>query len=260
MEKLSAHLMKLHTRKRNYQNYPPFADGEVRVIMEATGNYHLPVLSYLKAHDIFVAVINPYVMKKYATAVIRKGKTDKLDAIKIANYGLDNWFHLTDYETSEETYAQLRLLGRQYAYYIKLRVQSKHALTNMLDYTMPGIKRLLRNDSSKPDKEKLNDFAEKYWHFDNITVKNEHKFTEEYLRWAKKKGYRPSKTKAAEIYALAKDGIPALSSGIPSTKMLMLEAIRVLREIDRTLALILSQMQESAYFQTWLFSAEKNGF
>lgn len=49
-------------------------------------------------------------MKKYASTVLRKGKTDKLDAIKIANYGLDNWFHLVEYEASEKTYTQLRLL------------------------------------------------------------------------------------------------------------------------------------------------------
>jgi transposase len=221
-------------------------DGEVRVILEATGNYHWPVLSYLKEQNIFVAVINPYVMKKYASTAIRKGKTDKLDAIRIANYGLDNWFHLVDYTAFGEAYAELRLLGRQYAHYINLRVQSMHTLTNMLDYTMPGIKSLVRNDSSNPEKEKLCDFAEKHWHFDNICAMNEADFTSDYLKWAREKGYRPSKAKAAAIYALAKDGIPTLPSNTPSTKMLVLEAVRVLREVDRTLALILAQMQELA--------------
>lgn len=84
----------------------------------------------------------------------------------------------------------------------------------MLDYTMPGIKNLLRNDSSNPEKEKLNDFAEKYWHFDNITALNEAEFINDSLKWAKEKGYRPSKTKVAAIYTLAQDGIPTLPSGI----------------------------------------------
>ena len=34
-------------------------DDEVRVIMEATGIYHLPILNYLKEKGFFVAVINP---------------------------------------------------------------------------------------------------------------------------------------------------------------------------------------------------------
>lgn len=40
-------------------------DDEVRVILEATGIYHLPVLTYLQEKGVFVAVINPYEMKEY---------------------------------------------------------------------------------------------------------------------------------------------------------------------------------------------------
>ncbi|AQS04711.1 IS110 family transposase [Clostridium beijerinckii] len=221
-------------------------DDEVRVVMEATGNYHLPVLSFLKEHGIFVAVINPLIMKKYASIILRKGKTDKLDSIKIANYGLDNWFHLINHESSEEIYVQLRLLGRQYGHYIKLRIESKLSLTTMLDYTMPGIKTMLKSRSDKPEKDKLNDFIEEYWHYDNITKKSENQFISNYKNWAKKKGYQQSEAKAIKIYDLAQQGIPTLSSNAPSTKMLVLEAVRVLREIDKTLALILSQMQELA--------------
>ncbi len=64
---------------------------------------------------------------------LRRGKTDKLDSVKIASYGLDNWFHLNDYEASEETYSQLRLLSRQYSHYIRLCIESKQSLANMLD-------------------------------------------------------------------------------------------------------------------------------
>lgn len=221
-------------------------DDEVRVVMEATGNYHLPVLSFLKENGIFVAVINPLVMKKYASIIHRKGKTDKLDSIKIANYGLDNWFHLINHELSEEVYVQLRLLGRQYAHYIKLRIEIKLSLTTMLDYTMPGIKTMLKSRSDKPEKDKLNDFVEEYWHYDNIIKKSQKQFINSYKNWAKKKGYQQSEAKAIKIYDLAQQGIPTLSSNTPSTKMLVLEAVRVLREVDKTLALILSQMQELA--------------
>lgn len=160
-------------------------DGDVRVVMEATGNYHLPILSYLKDRGVYVAVINPLIIKKYASVALRKGKTDKLDAIKIANFGLDNWLHLVNYEASEEVYIQLRLLGRQYVHYIKIRIDSKLSLTNMIDFTMPGIKTLLQNRSCKPEKDKLNDFVEEYWHFNNITKKSEKQFISSYINWAK---------------------------------------------------------------------------
>ena len=91
--------------------------------MEATGNHHLPVLSFLKEQNLFVSVINPLVMKKYISTVLCKEKTDKLDSIKIVSYGLDYWFHLENQEISEKIYVQLRLLGRQYAHYVKKRIK-----------------------------------------------------------------------------------------------------------------------------------------
>ena len=36
---------------------------ESRVVLEATGIYHLPVLTYLQEKGIYVAVVNPYEMK-----------------------------------------------------------------------------------------------------------------------------------------------------------------------------------------------------
>lgn len=222
-------------------------DSEVRVVMDATGAYHLPVLTYLKNSGIFVSVINPLVMKKYASAVLRKGKTDKLDSVRIANYGIDNWFKLMDYQAVEESYEELKLLGRQYAYYIKMKVKSKLALTNLLDRTMPGIKNLLRSSrADQPFKDKLGDFAEHYWHYDNIVKMGEDEFVNDYCCWAKEKGYHANRSKAKSIYHAAVNGIPTLPSSAPSTKMLTLEAVKILRETCRTLYAILTQMQEIA--------------
>jgi transposase len=221
--------------------------GEVRIIMEATGAYHLPLLSSFKEAELFVSVINPLAMKKYASTAIRKGKTDKMDAVRIANYGIDHWFKLVDYTVPDEVYAQLRLLGRQYAHYITIRIESKLALTDLLDRTMPGIKSLLSGKrSEEPTKDKLSDFVAEYWHFDNITKKSEAQFIRNYCTWAKKKGYHASESKAKAIYALACNGIPTLSSSAASTKMLTLEAVRVLKEVNKTLESILTQMQELA--------------
>lgn len=219
---------------------------EVKVVMEATGIYHLPVLAVLKEHNIFVSVINPLIMKKYSVMGLRKVKTDKMDAIKIANYGIDQWFKLVNYEVSDSVYSELKILGRQYSHYITMRIASKVSLSNLLDRTMPGIKTLLNNRPDKPEMDKLNDFVREYWHYDNITKKSEKQFINSYLKWTKKKGYRPSETKAKQIYALAQESIPTLPSNTASTKMLVLEAVRVLSEIDKTLHIILTQMQELA--------------
>ena len=219
---------------------------EVRIVMEATGIYHLPVLSYLQEHGFFVAVVNPFEMKEYRCQGLRRVKTDKQDAITISNYGIDHWYRLKNYEADEGIYEELKLLGRQYRHYMRMRVESVLELAHLLDYTMPGIKGLLKGWNETNGKDKLGDFAEEYWHYDNITDQSEEQFIDDYLNWAKKKGYHQNQDKAVKIYALAKEGIPTISSNTPSVKMLVQEAVRVLREVDNTLMIILTQMQELA--------------
>jgi transposase len=219
---------------------------EVRVILEATGVYHIPVLTFLKDAGIFVSVINPFLMRKYANTVLRKGKTDKLDAVRIANYGIDNWFKLVNHQLPESAYGELKMLGRQYAHYIKIRVQSKLTLTSILDHTMPEIKRILTGQPAVSRRDKLSDFVEKYWHYDNIKRMSEDEFVVDYCLWTKEKGYHASQTKAKLIHRLACEGITTLSSNAASTKMLTLEAVRILNEVNKTLNVILSQMQAIA--------------
>lgn len=221
-------------------------DGEVKVTMEATGIYHLPVLNYLQERGIFVAVINPFEMKEYACRGIRRVKTDKQDAITISNYGIDNWFKLENHKGSDETYVELKLLGRQYSHYMELHVKALLELTHMLDYTMPGIKGKLHSWNEGNGKDKLSDFVERYWHYDNIVSMEKNEFIEDYIKWAKENKYHQNRSKALEIYELASDGITTLSANTPSTKMLVLEAVRVLREIDNTLKKIITRMKELA--------------
>ena len=217
---------------------------DIRVVLEATGIYHLPVVTFLQQHGLFVSIINPLTMKKYASVALRQGKTDKMDSIKIANYGIDNWFHLVDFQEEDEVYTELRLLGRQYLNYVSLKIKAKVNLTNLLEKTMPGIKPLLRSQSQYSNQEKLCAVVHKYWHFDNITRYSENHFVTGFVSWAKKKGFYANEKKAHEIYAVAKQGVPTLPSHLQSTKMLIREAVRVLSEVETTLEAILVAMQD----------------
>ena len=49
-------------------------NNDVRVVMEATEIYHLPVLCYLKEKGVFVAVVNPFEMKEYRCQGLRRWK------------------------------------------------------------------------------------------------------------------------------------------------------------------------------------------
>jgi len=73
-----------------------------------------------------------------------------------------------------------------------------------------GIKNLLAGWNENTGKDKLADFVEQYWHFNNITAKTEAEFIDEYAIWAKERGYHQSQDKAAKIYALAKEDISTL--------------------------------------------------
>ena len=52
-------------------------DEEVRVVMEATGVYHLPILTFLKDEGFFVATTNPLEMKRYRCQGIRTFETGR---------------------------------------------------------------------------------------------------------------------------------------------------------------------------------------
>ena len=220
---------------------------DVKVVLEATGGYHHVIVSKLLQADIFTVVVNPYIMKKYCAATLRKAKTDKIDSIKIANYGIDHWFSMTAYCPPDEVYAELKLLGRQYEQYVKLKVNCKIQLANLLDGVMPGIKKILSgNVPAYSTKDKLCDFVEKFWHYDNIKKLSQNQFIASYEKWTKKKGYRFSESQAIAIYQLSKNNIPTLKSSTPSTKMLVLQAVNAVRNAELTLSLIISQMQEIA--------------
>ena len=221
-------------------------DKDAKVVMEATGVYHLPVATFLRENEIFVSVINPYEMKLYRAQDLRKVKTDKRDSMTIANYGIDKWFNLRAFTPQADIYAELRLLGRQYRFFMESRIEHLLNLTHLLDYTMPGVKACFSGWSESSGKDKLCDFVEEYWHYDNITRRSEKKFVEHYQKWTKRKGYQFSETKALQIYSLAKNGIPTIPSNAPSTKMLLLEATRALREVNSALFAILTRMKELA--------------
>ena len=139
----------------------------MRVVMEATGIYHFPILTYVQQQGIFVAVVNALSMKKYTNIAPRQAKTDKIDSVKIAGYGIDNRYHLLNYQPEQEQFAELRSLSRQYLSYTSIKIKAKVNLTNILEKTMPGIKQLFPSRSDFDVQNKVYLVVERYWHFGN---------------------------------------------------------------------------------------------
>ncbi|MGI6555959.1 MAG: IS110 family transposase [Pseudoramibacter sp.] len=223
----------------------PKGENEVKVVMEATGIYHLQVAIYLQEQGYFVAIVNPLAMKRFRTFSIRGVKTDKVDAMKIAEYGLARWNQLSAFQIAEDKYAELSILSRQYRHHMENRIRNLQDLIHMLDQTMPGIKKEFNSLNEANGKDKLLDFAKKYWHFDTITKKSERAFVNSYVKWAKKMGYRPNPNKATKIYSIAKEGIPSLPAN-QTTKMLVEEAADVLKRANEALIKIITRIKTIA--------------
>ena len=85
----------------------------------------------LKPYEEIVS--KPFEMKEYRCQGLRRVKTDKQDAVTISNYGIDHWYRLKEYEPEESIYAELKLLGRQYRHYMRMRGESVLELTHLLD-------------------------------------------------------------------------------------------------------------------------------
>ena len=149
---------------------------ECKVVLEATGHYHYPILHFLRQNGILVSVANPLLMKKFNDVTIRKGKSDKLDSLKIAKFGLQFWNSLKGSWEEGYIYENLSLLSRQYLHYTRMLTTSKLSLLTILDQTMPGINETLRLNAEASGKDKLRDFVEVFWHFDNITKMTEKRF------------------------------------------------------------------------------------
>jgi transposase len=59
---------------------------EVTVAMESTGCYHLNLFSFLSSEGISCVVINPLLITNFGRLSLRKTKTDKKDALTIAQF------------------------------------------------------------------------------------------------------------------------------------------------------------------------------
>ena len=182
-------------------------DEPVTILLEYTGHYHYPVLKKLQEEGFPVCVVNPYQMKKYGDVEIRKAKTDKKDALRIATYALEKSYKLVPYSSMEQKYEDLKFLSRQYQQRISFVSTLKVQLINMLDQTMPGITKVFALKSRDPEKCALLLFIKRYKSFDEIQRIGKTRFLSTYATLRKKTPDKYAPKKGLEIYELARDSI-----------------------------------------------------
>ncbi len=101
--------------------------GEVKVCLEATGIYHFDLaIALTRAKNIGVMVINPKVSHNFAKVLMKRSKTDAVDAEILAIYCEKMPFEAWEKPADESI--ELRAFSRRIAALSKLKSQNKNQL------------------------------------------------------------------------------------------------------------------------------------
>ena len=141
-----------HTKKGigDFVNYLNTLSGDTRIVMEHTGRYYEPMAQWLSGAGLYVCAVNPLLIKHFSNNSLRKVKTDKADAKKIARYALDNWCGLRQYTAMDKTRTELKTMNRQFGFYTKQKTAYKNNLVALIDQTYPDANRLFASPA-RPD-------------------------------------------------------------------------------------------------------------
>lgn len=214
----------------------------VKFVMESTGNYCKSLLKIITDNGYFVTVENPLTIKKYCDINIRKVKTDKKDALKIACYGSERWHKLIRYTPSDEIYSELRFLSRQYDEQMSLKVMKKIHLSGLIEVTFPGLKKIFNGDSLYM---LMLDVYKKYYHPSLVLSKSKSSFIKDVEKISKKTGHRIGTRVAEEMYSLANECIPS-SPCNESTQLAVSNCVLLLQNLEEITNNIIAKMDELA--------------
>jgi transposase len=215
--------------------------GETRVVMEATGSYHLPVAWMLQSAGLYVSVVNALLVHDYGNNSLRRAKTDKKDAVKLANYALDRWLSLPEFAPEEENRQLLKACYRQYQHYSKIQTALSNNLISFLETVFPNVNRLFKSAVRADGSEKWVDFVDSFWHKDCVSKLSAKSFTAKYQKWCKTHKYKFSEQKAVEIHTAAKSAVAAMPKN-DVTKSIVQQAVSALRACSKALAELGKQM------------------
>ena len=218
--------------------------GETKVVMECTGTYYEPVANALHNAGIFVSAVKPLLIDDYDTNRVRKVKTDRLDAIKIASYALDKWSKLREYRPAEALRKTLKIMNRQYIEFGKMLVMQKNSLIALMDSLFPGANTLFCSPTRKSDgHEKWVDFVLKFPHVDSVAMLSLSAFKAKYQSWCKKNHYNYSDDKAAQIHAYSRNQVSTLPLTDAVAKIVA-EAVKMLNTTLETRSTLRIEMDK----------------
>ncbi len=118
---------------------------KVLVAVESTACYHINLYSFLTAKGVPTVVVNPLLIANFAKLSLRKTKTDKKDAMTIAQFLLVHQGTISQLSLSQEL-QDFRDIARE-----------RESVCNMLSAHKVEVKRLLQ--STFPELERIGDLS-----------------------------------------------------------------------------------------------------
>ena len=113
----------------------------VLIGMESTASYHVNLFSYLASEGYKVLLINPLLISNYVKMQLRKTKTDKKDAVVIAQFLLANGDTLIQRATPS-LISDLRDLSRQRESLVDEMTALKNEIKRLLNITFPELEHM----------------------------------------------------------------------------------------------------------------------
>ena len=221
-------------------------NGEARIVMEHTGRYYESFAMSMYRAGFFVSAVNPLVIKDYREGVdVRKVKTDRADALKIAQFALDKWEILPQYTPMDTIRYDLKTLHRQFQLSGKTRTALNNTLIALLEQSYPGANRYFDSPVRPDGSQKWVDFVDTFWHADCIAGVSRSAFVERYRKWCKRHGYNFSERKAVELHVDARQKFPLVPKS-DTCKLLVKEAVSQLRTVSRTIETYRAEMNRLA--------------
>ena len=220
-------------------------EGETRVILEHTGRYYESIANVLHENGLYVSAVNPLLVKEFGNNSLRRVKTDKADAKKLARYGLDNWAELREYTPMDEIRYNLKTLNRQFQQASGQRTASANNLIALLEQSFPGVRKLFDSPPRADGHQKWVDFVTAYPHADCVRGVSLKKFTKSYQKWCKSGKYNFSEEKAAEIYAAAQEMV-VLTQRTELHELMVRQAAEQLTAISKSVEIYRAEMDKLA--------------
>jgi len=220
--------------------------GEIQIVMEHTGRYYESFAMSMFRAGFSVSAVNPLTIKEYRDGItVRRVKTDKADALKIAQFAIDKWDILPHYTPMDTIRYELKTLHRQFQLSSKTKTALNNNLIALLEQSYPGANRYFDSPVRPDGSQKWVDFVDTFWHVDCVAKLSQNAFVERYHKWCKRHGYNFSEQKAAEIHAQAKQKFP-LAPKTDTCKLLVKEAVSQLNAVSRTVETYRAEMDRLA--------------